>query len=324
MTNYLDNTLAVCIPTHNRSELISDTLNFELLALKSLGYDIYIFDSSTDDLTEKAILNFKKNGYNNLYLIKVNSNVTLREKVFSIFKNNSLYKNYKYIWLTNDVFGISNELLNIIQPHLNSDYSLIAINNKDKEKIGIKKYDNPNEFFKDFAWRSTLFGAIITSSEFLKSVDFYEVETNYKNEFFHLGLYFDTIIKIKDFRAIHINADNKVYYSPIKKESFWKKYTLKIWCEDFQDAINQINVDYSNKKETIQKLGIYSGLFTLKGFIILRLENLFNIMLLKKYKEEIIKLSGLSIFELYLIASTPRFIIKLYFALKDFSRKLKF
>lgn len=305
--------IVICMPTYNRPELVEDTLKYELSALKEFGIDIYVYDSSNNDLTENIVNIYINKGYDNLYYVKLDCNITLKDKVFSIYNFYGFKREYKYLWLKNDVFGIRDTILNKISEYYNEKYNLILINNRDNEKIGIKKYNNINEFFDDCAWRSTLFGSVILRCDLIKEVSLKELEKKYGDiEFYHVGLYFESISHIKDFNAIHIGTEDGIIYSNLKKGSYWEKKLFQVWCYCWQESIYKLPNIYINKALTIKKLGVLSELFSRTGIINARIKGIYNFKIYKKYINRILKISNLKKSELLLISLTPKVIFKFF------------
>lgn len=306
------NLLSVCIPTYNRPNIVKDTLRYELASMKELKVDMYIYDSSSNNETEKIIVEFQNKGFNNLYYIKLPSDISLENKVTKIYQKYEIEKDYEYIWLTNDVFGISKILLKDVLSYLGHEYSMILVNNRDMERIGIKEYNNQGNFFDDCAWRSTLFGAVITNKKLLEKVDWDKILAKYTGiEFFYVAMYFETILQLDKFRALHIGTGNGIRYSKLKKDSHWKEKTFQVWCTYWQEAINMLPQYYKNKAIVIKKLGIYSGLFTKVGLVSAKINGLYNYRIYKEFKYRLLATTNLSNVSLFIISITPISILKL-------------
>lgn len=319
-----DNSMAICIPTYNRPDLVRDTLQFELPSLIKWNIDVYIYDSSSNNLTENIIKEFQNDGFDNLYYIKLSVDILLETKVIKIFSFYGMKQSYEYLWLTNDVFGISDLLLKDLNTILSKKYDIILVNNKDVEQIGIREYKNANDFFDDCAWRSTLFGAVILHNNIFKYADWNSLKTKYGGkEFLYIAFYFESIIKQKNFRALHIGTQNGIRYSNLKQGSWWKSQIFYVWCDCWQETIYKLPDYYINKDLTIKKLGVLSELFSRNNMISLRMNGLFNIKIYRSYITKILKLSDLSQVELLIIALIPRWICRVIRYSKKVKRVIK-
>lgn len=315
--------IVICMPTYNRPELVEDTLKYELPTLKEFKIDIYVYDSSNNDLTENIVNNYVNKGYDNLYYIRLDTKITLKEKVFSIYNFYGFKKQYKYLWLKNDVFSIRDTILNELKKYYNEKYDLVVINNKDREKLGVKKYTDVNKFFDDCAWRSTLFGAVILRIDLIKEVNLKDLERKYGEiEFYYVGLYFESILNIKDFNAIHIGTENGIFYSSLKKGSHWENKLFYVWCYCWQESIYMLPDVYINKDVTIKKLGVLSELFSRRAIANARIKGIYNFKTYRKYINRILKISDLKKGELLLISLTPKLVFKFIRGLMKIKNKI--
>lgn len=101
--------LAICVPTYNRAEIIDRVITNSIDYLKRYDIDIYYYDSSENDGTEKLVIRMNESGYDNVYYIKLPSEITYGEKIDYIFSGEGLQKDYDYIWPIKDRI-IPNEL----------------------------------------------------------------------------------------------------------------------------------------------------------------------------------------------------------------------
>ena len=93
--------LCICMPTCNRSACIDRTLSKELEILKRTGIDIWIYDSSNNDDTERLVSDYQHRGYQNLFYRRVNHEIHPNRKAYGIFKE-AEQTGYDYIWLIHD------------------------------------------------------------------------------------------------------------------------------------------------------------------------------------------------------------------------------
>ena len=79
--------LVICIPTYNRSSVISQVLDHEAGMLKENGIDIIIYDSSENRETENIFETYKNKGFDNLFLKKVDSRIPSNRKIYMIWQD---------------------------------------------------------------------------------------------------------------------------------------------------------------------------------------------------------------------------------------------
>ena len=277
----------ICIPTYKRPEAINELLQRYLDIYTRMGFDIHIYDSSDDNDTKVVLEKYSKVN-SNLYYHKVDPQIHSNMKVYSIYEEFA-NGDYDYIWVQSDSIRWTIESLELILKIIESDnYDLIVPNYRDIENIGNREYRDINEFFLDCAWHMTLYGAAILRKSVLNNIDWKMLKNKYcikkRINFSHVGMYFEQIYKMNNFKAFHIGLPEYSLTSTLyKKESGWRKDTFFIHCECWPSVINALPNVYKNKEKVIKKQGKYSGDLTIEGIKKLRSENILTPQILKKY-----------------------------------------
>lgn len=284
--------LAICVPTYQRAAIIEELLERSLKAYAELEFDLYIYDSNSDDDTYNVVKKWQDKGYTNLYHVRMPEKLHSNMKVYKIFQKCGLQKNYKYIWLCGDALRWNEVVLKDINDRIANDYDLILVKGGD---ITITKnivYNDPLRFFKKFAWYLTWYGAcLLRSDTMLESVQ-WEYYLNKYNipervNYSHLCFYFEKILTLTQFSALCIVVPfNAIQISPLKTASGWRKDTFYVLVECFPCAVNALPHYYSNAKKTvIQDLGKYSEL-SMYGFLSLRRDGLFDVDVYNTYEKK--------------------------------------
>ena len=86
--------LAICIPTYNRKEVVEDILDKINNAFEKNETDIYIYDSSEDNIDYKYSM---EESSVRVYHKKLDSNVHSNEKVYIIYQTKEIIEEYEYI-----------------------------------------------------------------------------------------------------------------------------------------------------------------------------------------------------------------------------------
>ena len=320
---------AICIPTYNRPEAIDELLLRYKDLYQELNYDLYIYDSSTNDHTYEVASRYMDES-ETIFYTRVDSSVHSNMKVYLIYEEFMKRMEYAYIWVQSDSIRWTAESLRRITDVVDSDkYSFVIPNYRDVENIGDKEYSDYNLFFRDCAWHMTLYGAtIIKIQTVLAEVDWKTLKEKYGKEncinFSHVGLYFEQIAKMKCFNAYHLGLPLFSLTSTLyKKESGWRKDTFFILCECWPSVIRNLPNEYRYKEDVIKKNAINSGDFTFEGIKQLRIEGVLNKQVLKKYGKMWNEVSNVPLFVLQVIAILPQklglYVSKRYW----FERKLK-
>ena len=219
-----------------------------------------------------------------------------------------MLENYNYIWVWSDSIRWSEDILYKVKR--TEDYDLVILNHRDKENIGDKIYNNPQQIFEDLAWEMTLYGStIVNTDRILRGVQWNKYENAFLLSecinFSHICLYFERMMEVKNIKVLHYSIDSSEFtVSSLKEESGWYNNIFFIWWECWYNAINKLD-GYINKEYVIRKLGIMSGYFTVKGMLILRQKGKYSLKVFIKYLERINYVTDISFFKMFLMAIMP-------------------
>lgn len=148
--------LAVCIPTYRHPQVVEDVLESSIQDYYDCGIDIYYYDSSENDETEKVVLRYKEQGFDNLYYVKAAPEYGYGEKIELIFRGgiDGNLKKYDYIWPVKDRSYCPKETLLEIIKQMEEWADVIFLGVLRKESGNIL-YDKADDFYRDWAWLAT-------------------------------------------------------------------------------------------------------------------------------------------------------------------------
>lgn len=303
--------MAICIPTYNRAAIIEETLVRSVEKYKKKDWDLFIYDSSTDNSTRNIVENYKKE-FSGLFYKYIDSSVHSNLKVFKILQDFSYTKKYEYVWICTDTFTWSEELLDAIQDNLNSYYDLLVVNYRDVEKIGTREFVDYNDLFVNCAWHITYYGAVIYRIEtMLQEIPWEYLKATYciseRINFSHVAFCFEKICTMNHFRAKHLSFDpGCLRISPMKRNTIgWKDDAFYIFCICWPSVIMALPDCYQDKKLAIRKHGINSGMFLERTLMQFREEGLYTYKVYKKYEKIWQDLTSVSNKKLKMISLIP-------------------
>lgn len=318
---------AICIPTYNRPEAINELLTRCLYIYCKLGYDLYIYDSSTNEDTKEVVDQYIKDA-EGLFYLRVDSKIHSNMKVYLIYEEFWKKQSHDYIWVQSDSIRWTEDSLESITNVINGGkYDFVIPNYRDVEKIGNKEYREHNDFFRDCAWHMTLYGAtIVRIDSVLKEADWDMLKEKYSRQdrinFSHVGLYFEQILKMDSFCAYHMTlSSNSLTSTLYKKASGWRRETFFILCECWPNVINALPSSYLYKKEVIQKHAVNADVLMPEGIKKLRSEGILNYKVYRKYRGVWRQVSNVSDIMILLYSVIPQRIIT-YF-IKDNINEMK-
>lgn len=322
--------LAICIPTYNRVEVLQDTLSHELEICKELGIDIYLYDSSSDGKTKE--LAKRLNEYSNLHHIEIDSSISLDEKVVKLFQSYGREKKHDYFWLVGDGVIFGEELLKRVVEVLQTDPSMVFINNEDLQKLGNKEYDRPKDIFRELFWKSSLWGSIIVREDLYYDIDW----KTYIDKFVGLdqisiGLHWYRLASVTNFRAVLLSVRKKIDMrkTSVNKIAWWKEKpcgsetVYRVWAKGLVETAYQLPFAKEDIEAALETQRIYAKNFCWINLCRSRKDGVYNLDIYRKYGKQIKILSKYPDGLLYCIAITPILLMKVFVRLVDMTKKLR-
>lgn len=284
---------AICIPTYNRPEVIKEFIETTAELYFRYGFDIYIYDSSENGLTQ-AVTAEKGIRYGRLHYVKIDPKVHSNMKVYHIFQEFGASQEYEYLWVCSDAIRWSERALKAVRACMEKGYDLIIPNYRDVEKIGDREYTDPNSFFCDCAWHMTLYGAtILKISTMLTDVDWEELRGKYGVpeciNHSHVAYYFEKLSRLEVWKAFHLSlAAEDLHSSILKKSPGWQDETFYVWCHCWPTMIRKLPECYAgkSKKAVIKKSGVNSTILSFHNLRVLRWRKVLNRDVYQQYKND--------------------------------------
>lgn len=313
---------AILIPTYNRSNVIKDTLLACLQRYKKFNFDVYIFDSSSDDKTQNIVEKLQQQ-YNNLFYIRLSEFIHLDCKWLDMIRGKYLTKNYDYYYPCGDANSLTTFTLERIMPYLEKKVDLINLcDSKKINKTSI--FTNADDFFNSENMNISQWGgAIYNKNTFFNLTEKQWNQAILKwfsldKEYIGLnGFLLERLSFIKDLKIVEPSMDGAEPYivlrrSRFKKESFWRCDAIKLLGVTYPKVYNNLPKCYSNIQLKLQKL-LYDN-FSEQYFFYLKRKYKFNfsdyLKFKRIFKEQKVKILNKKIFLLSILPNN-KFVIDL-------------
>lgn len=308
--------IALCIPTYERHECVYEFLHEHSEYYRKYGMDIYYYDSSPDDRTYLVVSEYCEKA-TGIYYVRMPVEMHSNAKVYKIFQQYGLKKDYDFIWVCNDAIRYSERAISEIVGKIDVSYDIIEVDYEDVEHLGLKIYEDRDLYLRDCAWKLTLYGAaLLNVHTMLSGVDWSAYEEKFfKREvinFSHVSLYFNRIAEMGRFRALHIPVESDEFKSSQhKKHPGWHNDTFFIFCESWVNTIERLPECYENKKEAILKHGIYTPfLKNVRAFETWKVEGIFSFAVFCRYIKQWKKVCNVPVGRIFLISIIPASVFK--------------
>lgn len=249
--------LCICMPTCNRSACIDRTLSKELEILKRTGIDIWIYDSSNNDDTERLVSDYQHRGYQNLFYRRVNHEIHPNRKAYGIFKEAEQTR-YDYIWLIHDHTYCNDEgVLKSILNALSEGYDFYLLNMQ-SNGYRVIEIENLDEFLILGAWPLNSFGAsILRVDSFIKGTDWIAFSKKYLGKrtlnYAHIGFYFERAAQIANIRICKLELPRESFLDFLRYEkTSWDGETIRICTECWGSNILKLPDIYQKKYQALK------------------------------------------------------------------------
>ena len=249
--------VALCIPTYERPELVREFLDEHSADYIEAGIDIYYYDSSISTETEDLLRAWPDKEH--VHYIKTRSPI----KLINIFRQDGLEKAYDFLWMTNDSMHCSKAALASILNDLQPEYDMLVLSHQDIENIGKCIFADANELLKMCAWTMTLFGAVLMNCHtMLRDVDWHYYEEAFPlakyHSWIHVNFYFQRILELKSCSVLHLSFREGISFSKKKKDVSWNDHFLQTAVTEWVKVIQSLPDEYQSKREASVKFGDYS------------------------------------------------------------------
>lgn len=301
--------LVIVIPTANRPTAINTLLYHAAQDLLSFGVDIVIYDSSNDERTHAAAMNFQIEGYSNVYYRRYTGEfdgISIDKKVMSALQE---HLDYDYIWLCGDglVPTISQFYYDLISlTERGMEFIAVDWSYRNDNRHCVKTYDNCVDFFVENTGRMNRLGGAIFKSSFMERLlkDQPLNESNYGFWIPMAGLHQMAKEPVLTGQII----SNVFEYNPSgAASSYWFEGMLKNWGENWYRTVSGLPAVYDSGKPSVLKVHTPDFQpFALKSMLKLRSLGGFDLSIYHKYRDLLSHISMNPLSKFYFAALVPK------------------
>ena len=283
---------AVLVPTYNREDVLKDTLSNCLETYNKFNFDVYVFDSSTNNKSYDIVKNLQIK-YSNLYYIRLCELTHLDCKYLEMIRGLHLKEDYEYIFPCGDANSLTDFALTRIMPYLEQGVDLINMSDS-AQIIETTEFNSANDYFNSKNFNIGLWGGAIFNKKTLLNMNdndwnvaiakWFKLEYEYLN---YVGFWLDRLSTVKNIRivepAMSKNPKDVLRRSPYKSNSFWRWNAFDLIAIKYPKVYNNIPEIYTGKEEQIKNLLLDN--FYEEYFYYLKRNNSFTIKDYYKYKK---------------------------------------
>ena len=253
--------IAYCMPTCNRAKLVDEVLKKCISMFEKYGIDVYIYDSSSDDETEKIA---KKNSkYKNLYYRRMPYKTYGFDKIKLMFMGVDFNKDYDYIWLIKDRVYPSEEIITRIIDAADNNPDAIflrAIETTHTVDLTDDHYVDPVKFYHDWAWLVTSWDCtLLNRKNILCDLNWDKIMDKYSTDntlcYPIVAILFTKLAESKkcNISVLMAEKSNTIINIPINKSI--DDDVFRVWGYNWHYANMNLPDIYNDEKEFVIKSG---------------------------------------------------------------------
>ncbi len=280
---------------------------------------MYFFDSSEDDATEKAVLNWPEQEH--LFYISLPQEMTLNEKFLRIFKRTDLKKDYDFLSISNDSTQHSAEAVQLLAEQLDLKYDFIDLGYQ--EKLKTRVFTDPDEYLLDCVVSIQHIGAsLMNTHTMLTGIAWSKYEAFFlargESEWSAMGadllFYLQRFLELEHFHALHIQITRRMRkFSALKKTSFYERDMIRFMCEGWVHTFAQISDAYTNKWKACREAGSAYTMRMASDFLLYKRQGLYSLPVFLRYWRVWDKVTRVPRPQLILVSLPPRAWVERYY-----------
>lgn len=300
--------LALCIPTYNRSIELENCINSLIPIIKNYNIPIYISDNNSTDGTREIVERIKKK-YDFIFFSSNKENIGPEANTENVLNMPST----KYRWLLGDHYIICDQesFLNIYgKITTEEEYDFLIVNSGNRIKnISEKTYTDKNNLIVEIGWHMTMLSTLVYNKKTLPKLNF----NRFHGTCFSQTLSILEYCSAEPFKAYWIGK-NIVKSIPTRIATTWLSNATQIFILNWYHGILSLSPQYDmhSKIKCIQQHSFESGLFSPKSILLIRSQGGVKLnQILKNFQISILTV-GAAKYSLLLMASLiPKSIIDL-------------
>lgn len=282
--------------TYNHPETVDDILKRTTELYDKYGIDIYTFDSSASDATQRIVEKYIAAGAGNLYYIKLDEAVTTSsDKAVAILSGEFLKREYEYIFLIKDRTAFDEVTVHRIYEESRNGYDAIILPISPYPtdiypQPETQVYTDAAAVFRDYGiyapdWQTALF----RFDTLLKPVDWNEFKRKYftdgESPFAQVIALYNGLAALEN-PAVYVLRQNEVLgYNSSLSQSMWGSSKYYIWTKRWSEAIDALPPCYDEYKAFVKKKeGMQPGMF---GSLYTIIEDVKNGVLTREIADEL-------------------------------------
>ena len=232
--------IAMCIFTYNHPNTVAQVLAATCLNYYFHGIDVYYYDSSEGNETQRIVEAWINRGYANLHYVDTRGFGTVGEKMIAVSKGEGLSKRYDYIWPSKDRSIWPKDTLDAVKEHIVEAPDIMHLevrgNAAEPEKNmygdGISLYLRHSLGLTSIDTTIYKYDSVWADTESIKNM------REKAPGFLHFGLILTKIAEMPHPKVCVLQG-NRIRLYDVNTKSVWEKNAFRTW-KDYWINVNEI------------------------------------------------------------------------------------
>ena len=303
--------LSICIPTYNCYSLLVECLEVLFPQIKDYNVAVYVIDNASTDETYLI-----KDQFPSIVYIRNERNIG---GDFNILKSYQIAaKKSEYICVLGDSYRFKGNFGRMLDILSKFEINLLVISRMGQSlNLDSCYYDNIDRVLSDLGGTMDLIGTIVIKKEAV-------AKSNYRyymwSNFIHIGMAFNYLATLDNFKCYYLKELTLFHTRIDKTSTSWYKDTLNIFSKIWMLSILSLpaNISLESKLECIKKHDLYTGTFSKRRLLYLRMIDGISLKIVNCYKAYLPFVTDTSLVYMYIICLLPKWIARFFLSLLNY------
>lgn len=245
--------IAMCMFTHNHPGTVAQVLEATCLNYYLHGIDVYWYDSSEGDETERIVRAWINKGYTNLYYVNVKG-ALLAGKWIAVSKGEGLVKRYDYIWPSKDRTIWPKETLDAVLEHITEcpDIMYLEVRGNALEPEKNVYGDGVRLYQRHSLGLTSIDTSIYKYDSVFADTEEYQNARDTSKGFAHFYLILKKLAEMEKPKCCILQGERITLYD-VKTESSWADQPFYVWKDCWINANERLPDCYAPYRDQVIK-----------------------------------------------------------------------
>ena len=243
--------IAMCMFKHNHPGTVAQVLAATCLNYYLHGIDVYWYDSSEGDETQRIVEAWIHRGYTNLYYVNVKG-MMLKDKWIAVSKGEGLEKSYDYIWPSKDRTIWPQETLDAVREHINEcpDIMYLEVRGNASEPEKNVYGDGITLYWKHSLGLTSIDTTIYRYDSVFSDTAAYLKALEDAKSFPHFYLVLKKIAEMA-IPKLCVLQGGRINLFDVNTESAWEDVAFTVWKDDWIETNKRLPGCYKPYREQV-------------------------------------------------------------------------